>query len=205
MKTHAHFLCALVLWLSGTKCLWAFPVVEWNTVIGGGDRVSFLLNTQLSGSGNAIIEGPTTPNDSLDNILLSAERITAAIAQSWFPVIFGSLVDESAWQTAAEYFVDFGDENYLGSLTLTEGESMYLGFRLDAYGFPPYNREYGWAELLYDGTTISVVSSATERTGLGIYAGTGTAIPEPTTAGLLLIGAMGLAWRRRMQKHELRR
>ena len=114
-------------------------------------------------------------------------------------------MDESAWQTAAEYFVDFGDENYLGSLTLTEGESMYLGFRLDAYGFPPYNREYGWAELLYDGTTISVVSSATERTGLGIYAGTGSAIPEPTTAGLLLIGAMGLAWRRRMQKHELRR
>ncbi len=187
----------IIIWLLSSGNLCAFPVVEWSTVIGGGDRISFLLNTQLSGSGNAIIEGPTTPNDISNAILLSAENITAAISHSWFPVEYGSLVDEQAWQSATDFLVDFGDEYYLGNLTLPIGDSVYLGFRLDSYGFPPYNREYGWTELLYDGANIYVVSSATERTGLGIYAGTGTAIPEPTTSGLLLLGVAGLGlWRR---------
>ena len=46
--------------------------------------------------------------------------------------------------------------------------------------------QYGWAELLFDGASVSVASSATERTGLGIYAGTGQAFPEPATAGGVL-------------------
>ena len=192
----SRWIIFVAFWISCITTLWATPAVEWNTVSGGGDRTSFVLSTQLSGSGDATIWGTATPNDVLCNILLNTEMATIAIAHSWFPVIYGSLVDEVAWQTATDFLADIGDSYDLGSLTLTTGESLYLGFRLDAYGFPPYNREYGWAELLYDGTIISVVSSATERTGLGIYAGTGTAIPEPSSMGLLAVGVVGLAWKR---------
>ena len=193
-------ICFLMLSLTCAPPIWAASVVEWNTVSGGGDRTNFGLYTDLTGSSDVGIEGTTTPNDLLDIIILSTEGGTVACAHSWFPVIYGSLVDELAWQSATDFLADIGDSYDLGSLTLTTGESLYLGFRLDAYGFPPYNREYGWAELLYDGTTISVVSSATERTGLGIYAGTGTAIPEPSSAGLLTIGVVGLAWIRLNRK-----
>ncbi len=191
----------IMMLLSYATTTWAFPVVEWGTVSGGGDRDSFTLSTYLSGSGDAGIEGNSTPNDQLGNILLLVEGGTVSIAHSWFQVIYGSLVDEFAWQSATDYFADIGDSYELGSLTLTAGESLYLGFRLDSQGFTPYNREYGWVELLYDGFSVSVVSSATERTGLGIYAGTGTAIPEPTTVGMMIMGAAGLLFRRRMPKH----
>ena len=193
-------ICFLMLSLTCAPPIWAASVVEWNTVSGGGGRTNFGLYTDLTGSSDVGIEGTTTPNDLLDIIILSTEGGTVACAHSWFPVIYGSLVDELAWQSATDFLADIGDSYDLGSLTLTTGESLYLGFRLDAYGFPPYNREYGWAELLYDGTTISVVSSATERTGLGIYAGTGTAIPEPSSAVLLTIGVVGLAWIRLNRK-----
>ena len=199
MKRHCA-ICLLMLSLSCAPPIWAVPVVEWNTVSGGGGRANFGLYTDLTGSSDAGIEGTTTPNDLLGNILLLTEGGTVACAHSWFPVIYGSLVDEAAWQTATDFLADIGDSYDLGSLTLTPGEALYSGFRLDAYGFPPYIPEYGWAELFYDGTTISVVSSATERTGLGIYAGTGMAIPEPSSMGLLAMGALCVAWRRSSRK-----
>ena len=55
---------------------------------------------------------------------------------------------------------------------------------------------YGWVELGYNGTDIYIVNSAMETTGLGIYAGTGSVIPEPATA-LLALSGLALLWRRR--------
>ncbi len=186
---------SLALLLAATPT-WAFPVVEWNTVRGGGGGTFFRFYTDLTGVSDAGIEGTMIPDYLLDNVLLLTDRGTIACAHSWFPVAYGSLVDETAWQTATNFLADFSDACNLGSLTLVKDESLYLGFRLDGHDYAPY-KEYGWAELLYDGATVSVISSATERTGLGIYAGTGVAIPEPATAGLLMIGAGVLAWRRR--------
>ncbi len=183
--------------LLATTPTWAFPVVEWNTVHGGGNGGYFDLYTDLTGVSDAGIEGTMIPDYLLDNVLLLTDRGTIACAHSWFPVVYGSLVDETAWQTATNFLADICGGYNLGSLTLAKDEPLYLGFRLDSGDIPPYKREYGWAELLYDGTTVSVASSATERTGLGIYAGTGMAIPEPATAGLLILGASVLARRRR--------
>ena len=191
---------SLALLLAATP-LWAFPVVEWNTVYGGGNGGSFDLYTDLKGFSDAGIEGTMIADYFLGSILLLADRGTIACAHSWFPVIYGSLVDETAWQTASSFLADFSDACNLGSLTLVKDEPLYLGFRLDSGDFPPHKREYGWAELLYDGATVSVISSATERTGLGIYAGTGMAIPEPATAGLLILGASVLAWHLRKREY----
>ena len=59
---------------------------------------------------------------------------------------------------------------------------------------------YGWAALLWDGMELTLVDSAAETTGAGIYAGTYDAIPEPTSAGLLLVGIAAALLRRKARR-----
>ncbi len=58
---------------------------------------------------------------------------------------------------------------------------------------------FGFLALMVARGTISLVNSALNTEGGGIYVGTDrtTAVPEPTTAGLLLAGALLLLPRRR--------
>jgi len=78
---------------------------------------------------------------------------------------------------------------------------FYLGFQLDAPPNPAFPDVpvfiYGWAALLWDGTELTLVDSAAEMSGVGLYAGTYNAIPEPSAAGLLLVGVAALVVRRR--------
>ncbi|MGI6598935.1 MAG: hypothetical protein ACOX3F_04405 [Kiritimatiellia bacterium] len=103
---------SLALLLAATP-LWAFPVVEWNTVYGGGNGGSFDLYTDLKGFSDAGIEGTMIADYFLGSILLLADRGTIACAHSWFPVIYGSLVDETAWQTASSFLADFSDASLI--------------------------------------------------------------------------------------------
>ena len=183
----------------------AFPVVEWNTVrltYGMFNSVQghFGLHTEnRDGDGASILGGVEQEAAGLWTILTATDG-TAGISQWWFPVQLGELIDIDSLDAADPLAIINISQIEFGSIQLNYNESYYLGF---CVGYPQWDyAEYGWVELLFDGETVSAVSSATERTGLGIYAGTGTAIPEPTTAGLLVLGAGGLAWRRRMQKRE---
>jgi hypothetical protein len=60
------------------------------------------------------------------------------------------------------------------------------------------NVYYGWAQFEYSDGEISVVSSALNTTGGGIYAGTDrtTSVPEPASGALALLGAVLLLRRR---------
>ena len=110
----------------------------------------------------------------------------------FFEVQHGELIDFGRSESSD---VIFGNDRATHDpYQINYDETVFLGFRL---GWPEYDTaEYGWAQLYFDGYTVSVLGSATERTGLGIYAGTGTAIPEPATAGLLFLGIAGILWKR---------
>ena len=83
--------------------------------------------------------------------------------------------------------------------------SFMLGFEVendmiydpDTYEF---DKMYGWAIFQFDGTSVSVTSSALVVGADGIYAGTGIVIPrqipEPGVARLLCVGAVVFLLRR---------
>ena len=205
MTTKVHcgsILFVLVLWLTCHATSWGVPVVQWNTVSCNYVGEYFYFYTEMASFGyvGAGIMGPATVDTGGGGITLAAENGTVGVSHSWFPVLYGSLVDDAAWRNAPDYLANIYESYELGSIHLNEGESIYLGIQLGSMEFFPNQVEYGWVELLYDGAAISLVSSATERTGLGIYAGTGTAVPEPTTGGFMLVGALGLIWRRHVRK-----
>ena len=201
MRTRSSIVFGLWIWLSG-QAAWAFPVIEWNTVSGSFSASDFTINTSSLLGYDIRFWGSISYGGNKSTLV--TEDMLASLYQKWVPMSYGDLIYDAS---IAEGIPLADNANYYDwyPLVLDMNVPCYLGFQIGENDGSPEFAEYGWVELFYDGTTISVGSSATERTGLGIYAGTGSAIPEPTTAGMLLIGAMGLAWKRRMQKHELRR
>lgn len=202
MKIPALFLALLGLFVAPSQAL---PVVEWNTVnfnCNNSDSgwFSFFTEFPYSGGDGASIWGALMLDPGGSWADLDAESGTAGVAHKWFTMDYGELVDAGAAETADPFAIIYFSDIEFYSARMDVNQPFYLGFQIGSMEFVPNQVQYGWVELLFDGDSINYVSSATERTGLGIYAGTGTAIPEPTTAGLILLGAIGLAWRRQAQK-----
>ncbi|HHX99005.1 MAG: PEP-CTERM sorting domain-containing protein [Kiritimatiellia bacterium] len=200
MKTIIRWSVGIALVLaSGTTAL-SFPVIEWNTVdltySTDGWSVGFQLRTLGSDGSLAYCWGNGERETDGWWTTLSQQNALAGIAFRFFEVDYGELIDFDLSDSST---IVFGNDSATHDpFLLNWDQPVYLGFRL---GWPeiesgPSSAEYGWAELYFDGDTVSVLGSATERTGLGIYAGTGTLIPEPATAGLLLLGAVGIIWKR---------
>jgi hypothetical protein len=94
-------------------------------------------------------------------------------------------------------------------LELNNG-NQYVGFSFNNNG----TTNYGWLALSVSGvgqtpdfgqfmsnTSVNITSAAYENTGLSIYVGqTTSAVPEPSTYGLIGIGALGLAFAARRRK-----
>ena len=186
----------LALFLAHSSAALALPVIEWSTVnlTYSTDGLSAGFQLQSVGSGGALAYcwggGAREPDGWWTT--LSQENALAGIAFRFFEVDYGELVDFGLSESSD---IVFGNDRATHDpYQFDYDETVYLGFRL---GWPEYNTaEYGWAQLYFDGDTLSVLGSATEQTGLGIYAGTGTAIPEPATTGLLLLGGLGIIWKR---------
>lgn len=130
---------------------------------------------------------------------LYARDMTVGIGHSWFTTQYGAALDASALVNAE--YLGRNDTYKLGSIEMPYDEVFYLGFQLDAPPNPAFPDVpvfiYGWAALLWDGTELTLVDSAAEMSGVGLYAGTYNAIPEPSAAGLLLVGVAALVVRRR--------
>ncbi len=120
---------------------------------------------------------------------LQTYNIMPGARQWWFATQYGAAMNESA-MVDADYLAN-SETMELGPIAMPLNDIFYLGFRLDCDTYlPPYyipsHFIYGWAALLWDGTELMLVGSAAETSGVGLYAGTYTPIPEPSMAGLLL-------------------
>lgn len=69
-------------------------------------------------------------------------------------------------------------------------------------GEPDSGDVFGWAELVYDGTTLQLLDSAAENAQPGIVAGRYEAIPEPSNFALIVLGVGGIGLTRR--RHAIR-
>ena len=190
----------VALFLAHSTSAIALPVIEWNTVnltyTFDGLNVHFTLGTEGNGGLEAACWGNGDREADGWWTTLTQQSCLIGIAFRFFEVDYGELINLASSESSDIVFGN--DQATQDPFRLDWDQPVYLGFRL---GWPDIESgllspEYGWAQLNFDGDTVSVLGSATERTGLGIYAGTGTAIPEPATTGLLLLGALGIIWKR---------
>jgi hypothetical protein len=132
------------------------------------------------------------------NATLQPYSYSVGLGHIWFETSLGLAVDANALSTATPLMDAYIPE--FGSLQITINEVFYLGFFVD--GHPgSFEETYGWASLAWNGTELVLLDSAAEISGVGIYAGTYTAVPEPISAVLSLIGISVLLIKRKVQ-HE---
>ncbi len=176
----------------------AFLSVDWNTVTYlpyGYD--GFILSTDSDLGEGATVWGILSLDPGGSWIELTANNGTAGISHQWFEVDYEEPVTTGTADISNPLLISkYATPPEFGTIHLDLNQSFYLGFQLGGYAGDVGMLEFGWVELLFDGTDVTALSSATERTGVGIYAGTGTPIPEPATVALILLGTAGLAWRR---------
>ena len=130
-------------------------------------------------------------------VTISAHNVLLTPGTMWRQMKYGELVDSSSTHSSFNDFFVRHDANGFAceqDIVLRYGDSVYLGFVIFAA-----DNIYGWVQLGWDEKGITVWDSAMEITGLGIYAGTGIAVPEPSTALLAIIGISSLCLRRRHQ------
>jgi len=93
----------------------------------------------------------------------------------------------------------FSAPNAAAGVSITEGNTGYIGFKFDPDGIAGTQTFFGWVQMTVGGDTFGngkVVAWAYENTGAAIQAG---AVPEPSSIVLLALGAAGVAsWRRRL-------
>ena len=120
---------------------------------------------------------------------------TAGAGQIWYLAGYGDAIDAAA-ANAADPLAD-SYNGIIGQIDLTINDPFYLSYWLGDSGAPgSAGSVYGWAQLIYDGTTLSLLDSAAETTGVGLYTGTYIPIPEPGTLALALTSVLALGIRR---------
>ena len=181
--------------------------VIWPAVgMGRIDESHYGIGTGVSPAGGATI-GIELLIGAGSDVSMQTYDMTLGIRQLWFASEYGAAVDSSALADA-DFLANLEMEDF-GPIGVPLNQVFYLGFQLDGppapdYPHPPLYYVYGWASLLWDGTELTLVDSAAETTGVGIYAGTYDAIPEPSAAGLLLVGIAAALLRRRRPHSSLR-
>ena len=181
-----------VLWFGALQLTAHAATVVWPaaSLRHTGDNLYVIRSDLVSETGGIISVG-FEATTSFTSMTLAAWIVTAGCGNFWFETAVGAPIDSQTAMTPP-FAHNLGDEfGEYAPVHLRLNEIFYLGFwfDVDEDTVPSDTVDiYGWASLLWDGTELTLVDSAAETTGVGIYAGTYDAIPEPTSAGLLLAG-----------------
>lgn len=200
-------------------CSFAAPV-EWGILDGGGQTTDGVWEGQFlpTNGPNEILQGIYVyPNISITaekngkmGVIITAnpEEIVLAYGDNWVNVAEGELIDASTTRNQEHYFLhgwldDGADGTYNpradDPITAPYNSTFdfYLGFATAAeytgsWADPWKYVYYGWAQFTYSKGTITLVDSALNTEGGGIYAGTGitTPVPEPATGILSFLGIL---------------
>ncbi len=157
-------------------------------------------------------------NRSADNarIVLSAEETSVLeYGDNWVRMNEGDLVDATIQDADTFFLHGIADpvsgaydvhSDYTIEGMFASSFQFYLGFatsvcieKFDESGMFDQHIYYGWAQFEWKNGVLSLVNSAINLEGGGIYAGTDrtTPVPEPSTAMLALAGLALLIKRRR--------
>ena len=132
----------------------------------------------------------------------------------WMQVAIGDIVDQMTFENAITIFSDglapFESGRVQAPISVSGNQNIYLGFvsysvYLDTtaptgYSIDKSNPYLGWVGLNVNRGTVSLIGSYVDLDGAPIIAGQyASAIPEPSSALLLLLGGAVLGlWRRRV-------
>ena len=150
----------------------------------------------MTSSGNAVIK---------NNLYL----ITAGYGMLLVQTEYDTLIDHSLFSNSSgslfQAYDPLGGIISEKNVAISLYDTVFMAFAIGGidYGTGEFiELWYGWVALTYDNQGVHVGSSAIETTGLGIYAGTGIVIPEPSSALLALSGLAVFLLRRRRPTGE---
>jgi hypothetical protein len=128
----------------------------------------------------------------------------AGIAEYYalYAAVSGTAITPAYAQNNTPLVANFSPGPFASTVNIPTDESIFLGYwddRADFDNIPTANDNYGWVELHNTMSGLTLVGGATAIGG-GIYAGTYTQIPEPSTIALLCSGSIALLIRTR-RKH----
>jgi len=126
------------------------------------------------------------------------------LSSSWVLAKPGDRVTVDAIQQKGSFYysADFNVTEEMGDvrtdypITIKDGESSYLAIISRTYK-EPMDYHVAWVELRYDTGLLYANSSAIDYDGGSLMVG---AIPEPSSAVLLLLGCAGLLLKQRQRK-----
>ena len=172
-------------------------------ITGDGFQATMIVLNTFEFSGRNIVVSPWTMDVGSGKFIVKAEE--------------GDLIDaeyvrdedrlfDNNWGIGYEWDAETGEEHdYRHEIVVRRNGSFMLGFEIDnEAAYDPvtgeFDKLYGWAIFQFDGTSVSVTSSALAVGADGIYAGTGIIIPkqvpEPSASVLFLVGIIGLLLKR---------
>ena len=139
--------------------------------------------SQPNGTGDGAFVGVTI-NGSL---VLSPYTSTIGIGQRWFSVTNGTVFNAAALSTEIPFANNLSPPFNPGQIQLSVGTNFYLAFWQQE--FP---NGYGWANLRYTASGLTLVGNAIENSGSGIIVGTTTVVPEPSVFTLTALSSVFL-------------